>query len=164
VGQDLNGDSLYNDRPAFATDLSRPSVVHTQFGVFDTAPLPGQAIIPPYLGDAPNQFTMNLRASKTFKIQKKPVEAPASGGDSGGHEAHGPVGGHDGGGGAAPAVGGYALTFSASVRNILNYVNIGSPVGNLASPLFGRSNSLAGGPFSSSSSNRRIDLQMVFSF
>ncbi len=39
IGQDLNGDSQFNDRPAFATDLSRPSVYHTKWGTFDADPL-----------------------------------------------------------------------------------------------------------------------------
>jgi len=37
-------------------------------------------------------------------------------------------------------------------------------VGNLGSPIFGESNSLALGPYSGSSYNRRIDLQVSFSF
>jgi hypothetical protein len=49
-------------------------------------------------------------------------------------------------------------------RNIFNNVNLAMPVGNLGSPLFGESNGLAGRPYSDSSSNRRIDLQAVFSF
>jgi hypothetical protein len=44
-GRDLNGDSLFNDRPAFATDLSRASVVVTRYGAFDTDPIAGQTII-----------------------------------------------------------------------------------------------------------------------
>jgi hypothetical protein len=56
------------------------------------------------------------------------------------------------------------VTFSVSARNALNKVNLASPVGNLASPLFGESNSLAGAPFSSGSASRRIDLQAFFSF
>ncbi len=58
----------------------------------------------------------------------------------------------------------YNLTFSVSARNLLNNVNYAPPVGNLNSPLFGTSNALAGPPFSSGSANRRIDLQMLFSF
>jgi hypothetical protein len=46
VGSDWNGDGIANDRPAFATDLSRPSVVFTRFGAFDTNPIPGQKIVP----------------------------------------------------------------------------------------------------------------------
>ncbi len=53
----------------------------------------------------------------------------------------------------------------ASARNILNYVNLASPDGNLSSPYFGQSLALAGG-FGGSASvyNRRIDLQLRFSF
>src|SRR5215472_11362905 len=46
TGTDLNGDTIYNDRPAFATDLSRPSVVRTAYGNFDTDPQSSQTIIP----------------------------------------------------------------------------------------------------------------------
>jgi hypothetical protein len=49
-------------------------------------------------------------------------------------------------------------------RNLLNSVNPGLPVGNLSSPFFGQSISIAGGPFSSGSANRRVDLQVMFSF
>ena len=41
LGQDLNGDSIFNDRPAFA-DGSGGSVVNTSFGSFNTAPIPGR--------------------------------------------------------------------------------------------------------------------------
>lgn len=58
----------------------------------------------------------------------------------------------------------YSLTFSVSGRNIFNHVNLGPPVGNLNSPLFDQSNSLAAGPFSSGNAVRRIDLQITFSF
>jgi hypothetical protein len=58
----------------------------------------------------------------------------------------------------------YSLTFAAMSRNILNKVNLGAPVSVLESPLFGESNSLAGGFFSSPASNRSIDLQMSFNF
>ena len=53
LGQDLNGDGVFNDRPAFATDLTRPSVVTTKWGTFDTDPLPTQRIIPYDYGRAP---------------------------------------------------------------------------------------------------------------
>src|SRR5207248_5605218 len=66
LGQDLNGDSIYNDRPTLATDLSRPSVVATHFGTFDTQPIPGQALVPINYGTSEARFTMNLRLSKTF--------------------------------------------------------------------------------------------------
>ena len=70
VGQDLNGDSIFNDRPAFATDLSRPSVIATPFGTFDTAPQPGQRIIPRNYGTGPAQAVVNLRVMKPFVVHQ----------------------------------------------------------------------------------------------
>jgi hypothetical protein len=58
----------------------------------------------------------------------------------------------------------YALTFSVIGRNVFNNVNVTQPIGNLGSPLFGESNGLVGRPYSDPSSNRRIDLQVTFSF
>jgi hypothetical protein len=43
TGRDLNSDGLFNDRPAFATEALRSSVVRTAFGVFDTTPAATQA-------------------------------------------------------------------------------------------------------------------------
>jgi hypothetical protein len=58
----------------------------------------------------------------------------------------------------------YNLTFSVNARNVLNRVNLATPIGNLNSPLFGQSNALAGGPFSSAAADRKIELQAIFSF
>ena len=58
----------------------------------------------------------------------------------------------------------YSLNFSAMARNVFNQVNLSQPVGVLESPLFGKSNALAGGFFSSPASNRSIDLQVSFNF
>ena len=58
----------------------------------------------------------------------------------------------------------YSLTFAAMVRNIFNNVNLAQPVGVLDSPLFGKSNALAGGFFSSPAANRTLDLQLTFNF
>jgi hypothetical protein len=58
----------------------------------------------------------------------------------------------------------YSLTFAAMARNVFNAVNLAQPVGVLESPLFGKSNALAGGFFSSPAANRSIDLQMMFNF
>jgi hypothetical protein len=68
TGQDNNGDSIYNDRPASATDLTRPSVVQTRWGNFDTNPLPGQTIIPHNYGRAPGFVYMELYARKDFQF------------------------------------------------------------------------------------------------
>jgi hypothetical protein len=58
----------------------------------------------------------------------------------------------------------YSLTFTANARNVLNSVNLAPPVAVLESPLFGKSTSLAGGPWSSPAANRSIDLQAMFNF
>ena len=67
-------------------------------------------------------------------------------------------------GGGAPSNYRYNLTFSVNARNIFNDVNFGPFIGNLSSPLFGQANTLAGQPYSSSTANRRIDLQLQFTF
>jgi len=176
-GQDVNGDSIFNDRPAFAGPHAAVPKV-TPFGTFDLAPQPGEALVPVNLLTGPNHFSLNLRLSKTFGFGKKAeaTNSGAGGGPGGGTFGRGPGGpgggGHGGFGGGGRGGGGdagstgqrYNLTLSVSARNIFNNVNLATPVGNLSSPLFGTSNALAGGPFSSSSANRRIDLQATFTF
>ncbi len=137
VGRDLNGDTIFTDRPAFATDLSRPSVVRTAYGAFDLAPLPGQTIIPRNYGVGPALISLNVRLAKTFKLGKEvkgkrdPME----------------------------------LTFTALSRNLLNHPNLALPDGNLSSPYFGESTALVtGGGGNSASGNRRIELQCRLAF
>jgi hypothetical protein len=185
VGTDLNGDSIFNDRPAFATDLTRPGVVWTSFGAFDTDPIAGQTIVPRNYGRGLGEFTLNLRLSKTFSFggtaeASQPMGFPPGGpgGPSGGRGG-GPPGGGPGGGlgpgglsgsGPPPGLFGgsgskrYNLEFSVMARNLLNTVNLAAPIGNLSSPLFGQSNALAGGMFSTATANRRIEFQMMFRF
>ncbi|MBZ5543392.1 MAG: hypothetical protein LAO07_06905, partial [Acidobacteriia bacterium] len=58
----------------------------------------------------------------------------------------------------------YTLEFNIDAHNIFNNVNLASPIGNLSSPLFGQSNALGGGFHSTSTANRRIELEMRFTF
>lgn len=186
VGQDRNGDSIFNDRPFFANNPNQPGAVATPFGVFDPnpAPLPGEEIIPPYLGTGPKQFTLNVRLAKTFGFgesressgnnQQNQNRRGGEGGDHGGRGGPGgPRGGVFGGGPGGPGgpFGGgagtnhpYNITFSIFARNLFNNVNLATPIGIISSPRFDQSIALAGGPFSSSDSNRRVDLQVMFSF
>ncbi len=179
VGQDLNGDSIFNDRPALASTPGPGGKVYvTPYGTFNSVPLPGQPIVPINYGSGPPLFTLNLRLSKTFglgpKLEKGASSGPTGGGPGGGGGRGGGGGGLGGrglaGGGGSPFTFGnetshkYNLTFSVSARNLLNNVNYAPPIGNLNSPQFGTSNALAPAPFSSGSANRRIDLQMLFSF
>jgi hypothetical protein len=199
IGRDLNGDTLFNDRPAFATAASR-TVIHTAYGDFDPNPIPGETIIPRNYGDGPAQFTVNLRLSRTFSFGERSTRAsnqadpnstfgggrgpdgtggPGGRGGGGRGGPSGGGGGFRGGGGGGPRGGGpggffgggdsgtgrYNLTFSVSARNLLNHTNFGTPIGTITSPLFGLSNSLAaGGPGGGAAGNRRIELQMRFSF
>lgn len=180
IGQDLNGDNQFNDRPAFATSGSA-DVVQTTYGTFDLDPSAGTARIPYNLGTGPGQFSMNARISKSFGIGPK-IEGSSArgafGGPGGPPPGGGPGGGPQGGGlGPRGLSGGggpprmdqaiprrYSLTFAAMARNVFNSVNLAQPVGVLQSPLFGKSNALAGGFFSSPASNRSIDLQLSFNF
>jgi len=178
TGQDVYGDAQFNARPAFATcGVGAPAgVIQTAFGCFNALPQPGQAPIPINFANGPGRFVFNLRLSKTFGFGQKKEAVASGGGPGGGTFGRGPGGppgggGRGGGGGGGGMFGGggssnnrYNLTFSVSARNVFNNVNYGPPIGNLSSPLFGEANSLAGQPYASSTANRRIDLQVQFTF
>lgn len=157
TGNDLNDDSVFADRPAFATDPNEPGVVATPMGVFDPTPEPGDALIPRNYGEGPGFFSVNMRLRKTFSFGEE--EAAPDDSQGGGRRR----GGWSRGGGGD---GRYNLTMSVQVRNLLNRTNFGSPVGNLSSPLFGESTSSAGGwgRGGSSAGNRYIEVEMRFSF
>ncbi|HXZ31639.1 MAG TPA: carboxypeptidase regulatory-like domain-containing protein [Terriglobales bacterium] len=187
TGTDLNGDSIFNDRPSLVSTATCPAkvsiganIVCTPLGTFNTVPAAGQPLIPVNSATGPTLFTLNLRVSKTFGFGRETKGASSTGGPGfgGGRRGPGTPGGGLGPGGLSGAGGGrgggifnsvssgrrYSLTFSASARNVFNRVNLGTPVGELTSPLFAQSNSLAGGPYSSAGAVRRIDLQVLFSF
>jgi hypothetical protein len=154
TGQDNNGDSIYNDRPAFATDLTRSSVVRTRYGNFDTDPMPGQTIVPMNYAQAPGVAVVMLSASKDFHFGPR-AAAPL------------PPAGH------APAKPGekavlppprYRLQVGVWVDNLLNHVNPGPPVGVLTSPLFGKSISLNPIFTGNSAANRTLTLHAAFYF
>jgi hypothetical protein len=66
IGRDINGDLVFTDRPAIATDLTRTSVVFTKYGNFDTNPLPGATIIERNYAQGPGSLIANIRLSKTI--------------------------------------------------------------------------------------------------
>ena len=160
----------------------------TPFGLLDPNPASSARFIPVNFGTTPGQFNFNMRVAKTFGFGPSLEGSPQArrgggmggpGGDHGPGE-HGPGGGMRGGfggGGFGPFGGGggsgkrYNLTISAFARNLFNNVNVASPVSNLTSPNFGAFSSISGfggfGGFGRGSippNNRRIDLQMSFSF
>jgi len=182
VPLDLLGTSILNDRPALVSTETCPTVVIvgtnilcTQLGTFNTVPTAGDALIPinSYVG--PNQFTFNLRVSKTFGFgaPKEGAANPGGGGRPQGPFGRGGPGGPGGGGrGGGPNFGGggassgqrYSLTLSVQARNLFNIVNPSTPAGNLGSQRFDTSNSLAGGAFGNASAVRVIQLQAQFNF
>jgi hypothetical protein len=172
VGRDLNGDTLFTDRPAFAIDPAKPGVIVTKFGTFDPNPTLGSQIIPRNFGQGPGSLIANLRVSKSWAFggeRRAAAQTPGQGNRGGGAEGGGaPRGGFGGGGGGGggqrggggaggggPRGGGggfgggdskrYNLTLSVNFQNILNHTNLGRPVGNLSSSFFGLSTSSGGG-------------------
>ncbi|MGC2163048.1 MAG: TonB-dependent receptor [Silvibacterium sp.] len=153
VGQDLNGDSQFNDRPTFATDLSRPSVYRTPWGNFDSAPLPGQKTIPINYGTGPSLVMLNASFSRNIPFgpkltdqspppKLKPGQKPAK----------------------IQIARRFQADFSLGVSNLFNHVNGGPPVGVLGSPLFGQSTSLSTTQFSNTQGNRILYLNLTLSF
>jgi hypothetical protein len=110
IGRDLNGDTLFSDRPAFATDLTKPGVIVTRWGAFDPNPTPGEVIIPRNFGSGPGSLTANLRISKTFGFGKENASTasgrPQSGRGGAGGAGADRRGGAGGGGVGFPGMGG----------------------------------------------------------
>ena len=68
TGRDTNGDSIFSERPAFATDLAQPNVAITPLGAFNLNPSPGEQPIPRNFGNGPGFLAVSLRASKTIRF------------------------------------------------------------------------------------------------
>jgi hypothetical protein len=177
TGQDVYGNAAYNTRATLGNCSNGSSnVITTAYGCFNVTTVPGVPVIPINVATGPGRFTLNLRLSKTFGFGAKKEATAGGAGPGGGTFGRGPGGpgggGHGGGGGdrgggmfgGNPSNNRYNLSFSVNARNVFNNVNVSNPIGNLSSPLFGESNGLAGGPFSSSTANRKIDLQLSFNF
>jgi hypothetical protein len=149
TGTDLNGDTQYNDRPAFATAPTAASVVYaTRYGKFDANPQPGEATIPINYGTGPAFADLDMGAGRSFKFGRRPAGAPLV-------AVKGPV--------ALPDPR-YSLRLSFDAENVLNHVNAGTPVGVLTSPEFGQSISL-NSPFSgNSAANRLLLLRAALNF
>ncbi|MEO7672564.1 MAG: carboxypeptidase regulatory-like domain-containing protein [Pyrinomonadaceae bacterium] len=161
---------------------------------------PDNTLIPRNYGKGPGSFVVNLNLSKTFGFGGPKATAAAAagqgtqtagdgqgarggrGGQRGGGvggQRGGRAGGGGGGGGMMGGPGGfgggeapkpYNLTFGINVQNLLNTVNLSSPVGSLTSTSFGTSRSTGGGfgffggGGGGGSANRRVDLSVRFSW
>ena len=154
TGTDLNGDSIYNDRPAFATAPTANSIVYnTRFGSFDANPQPGEKIIPVNYGNSPNFFFVDMSVSRSVKFGPRPAPEPAA-------AATTPAAGK-----APPRPDpAYELSFTADASNLFNHKNPGLPVGVLSSPLFGQPVNVNNVFTPNPSANRTIFLQATFTF
>jgi len=158
IGRDANGDTLFTERPAFANDLTGPGIIVTRFGAFDPNPVAGQSLIPRNYAQGPGFFSVNLGVRKRVGFGSSSQTAATLG------QGNNPPANH-----CAAADRPYGLTFAVQAQNLFNHTNPGVPIGNLSSPLFGRSNASAVGGFSFGSSapatsNRRIEAQVIFNF
>jgi hypothetical protein len=168
TGQDANGDFVFTDRPSFALASQGPGIVSTPWGVFNVNPAAGAPVIPRNYGQGPAFCTLNFRVSRTFGF--------------GIRESHQATGGKRDGGGLlqatdesvlktvlkdGPTEHRLNLTVAVHVRNALNHLNAGLPVGNLSSPMFGHSNwlaSSAGADSPAMGDNRRIQMLLRLTF
>jgi hypothetical protein len=186
TGRDTNGDGLFVERPAFATaQTALADLRKTKFGDFDLNPKPGQSLIPRNYGLGPSFFSVNIGISRSFAFGNVPAPAAAVQPPSSSAATTAPASSQGAGTQAAnakPASNAaakpssaptpekrYSVTLSVNIQNLLNTTNLSQPISNLSSPRFGESTSTAGsfgfGPSGSAAAgNRRIQLQLRFSF
>lgn len=168
IGNDLTENNQFNARPTYGT-CGAADVISTPYGCLDTDPVgKGEAIVPYGIGTGPSNVALHMRVSKAFGIGPK---IKGSTGGFGGGGGNGSVSGRGlGGAQAGPKLDAtvprkYSLTFVVTSFNVLNIVNRGTPNGVLISTLFGKTQSLAGGPFGSQTAgNRSVLLQAMFNF
>ncbi|MFN2515594.1 MAG: carboxypeptidase regulatory-like domain-containing protein, partial [Pyrinomonadaceae bacterium] len=101
IGQDINGDRLFTERPSFATsgvDCNNltANIVCTKFGNFNLRPAPGEALIPRNFGEGSGFISVNMRVSKTWNFG---AIHSATSSNQAGQEGQGQTGQRGGGGG-----------------------------------------------------------------
>lgn len=168
TGNDLTGNRQFNARPTYG-QCGAADVMTTQYGCLDTNPAgKGERIVPYGIGTGPANVVYHIRISKVVGVGPR-IKTAAAGQT---YEADGSsVSGRglSGGSGSVQlnqtAPRRYNLTFVASAANAFNNANYGTPNGVLLSPLFGKSQSLAMGPFANPTpGNRAISFQADFTF
>jgi hypothetical protein len=155
TGADNNGDTLYNDRPSFASSASNPAdVVHTAYGNLDLNPAPGEKIIPVNYGRSAGPFvSLQLQASKTWKFGEGPAGLDRSGATASLPAKRTP-----------PPDPRYALVLSVEAQNVTNTVSPAPPIGVLTSPFFGQAIATSNNFLSTTAANRTITLHAAFQF
>ncbi len=188
-GVDTNGDTQYNDRPLLVSSaLANGTTIKTIAGCGTFAPIgssgtAGASVAPINACTGPALFTFNFRLTKTFGFGgMKNADAnaqaqqggpggggpPPGGGGGGGRGGGGGGGGmgmRGGGGGSGSSTGKkYNLALGVNVQNLFNNQDLASPNSVLTSGNFGTSTQLTGGPYTSNSALRRLQLQASFNF
>jgi hypothetical protein len=109
TGRDTNGDGFFSERPSFATDLSKPNLVETPYGILDPNPSSTDKLIPRNLGRGSKNIVFNSSLSKSFGFgeDKKNKKPPRQ-----------------------------TINFNLRVNNVFNIINKGNPIGNMSSPNF----------------------------
>lgn len=168
IGNDLTGNNQFNARPTYGT-CGAADVVSTPYGCLDTDPVgKGETIVPYGIGTGPANVVFHMRISKVIGIGPKikgETGAMGMGGGNGSVSGRGLSGSQ-----AQPKLDAtvprkFSLTLVGGALNVFNIVNLAPPNGTLISPLFGKTQSLASGPFGSPvPGNRAVFLNAIFSF
>ncbi|HEX4168363.1 MAG TPA: carboxypeptidase-like regulatory domain-containing protein [Bryobacteraceae bacterium] len=168
------GTDLYDQ--GSVTPTARPSIVDTTtpypspFGYLNPDPIvaaPGvNNMIVRNAATGPSFVGLNLRLSKTWGFGTTKFSGPSGGARSGGGGRHGGGGGGGFRGDFASTEHRYNVSVGINARNILNHANLNTPNGALTSPYFLQSTGITGGygAESTASNQRRIDLQLRFTF
>jgi hypothetical protein len=172
AGNDAYGTTLFNARPGIATDLSKPGLIQTKYGLLDPNPGRGETILSRNYGRGPGQYNVNLRISKTIGFGRERGAAAGTGGGSvsGAGAAMQAVTGRGLGGliGTPSTSHRFNVSIGISIRNLLNHTNPGPIIGNITSPYFGTANQIAGAQnaegFYETANNRRLESQIKFTF
>ena len=145
AGTDPFNTSVFATRPGINPAPGKQGLIQTPYGLLDPNPVAGETMIGRNAGRGPGQAQVNLRVAKIWGLGRE-----------------------TGGGKGKPVTRRYSLSVGLSARNLLNHTNAGPIIGNINSPLFGRSNRISGGPngegFSENANNRRLESQLRFSF
>jgi hypothetical protein len=84
---DLNGDSIFNNRPVFSAATcattrvspSNPNRYCTSLGTFDAIPIAGERIVPINYGTGPAHFVLNQRLAQTIGLPEGAVPKTSTG-------------------------------------------------------------------------------------
>ncbi len=156
TGQDNNGDTIYNDRPSFASAASNPAnVIHTGLGNFNTVPVAGESLVPINYGNSPRFLSLQVQLQKTVHFGPRiaePLDGPPPPPPPPGSKP------------APPPDPRYALVFSVEAQNLTNTVSPAPPIGVLTSPFFGRSISTANDFLTTTAANRTFMVHTAFRF